>query len=134
MHSIWSGLLLLGVLIVVHECGHFAVARWLGVRVEVFSVGFGPAVFNFKRGHTQYRLSLIPLGGYIRMLGELPDRPVAQADHDESFSHKPTSGYVSAFRQFTKALAAGVLGPERWAEFPAGGVPPAELLPAFARR
>ncbi|MEM7403177.1 MAG: site-2 protease family protein [Myxococcota bacterium] len=89
MHSIWSGLLLLGVLVVVHEFGHFIVARWLGVRVEVFSVGFGPALFNFRRGHTQYRLSLIPLGGYVRMLGELPDRPVAEADKPESFSHKP---------------------------------------------
>ncbi|MEM7588984.1 MAG: RIP metalloprotease RseP [Myxococcota bacterium] len=89
MHSIWSGMLLLGVLVVVHEFGHFAVAKWLGVRVEVFSVGFGPALFSFKRGHTQYRLSVIPLGGYVRMLGELPDRPIEDADRSESFSHKP---------------------------------------------
>ena len=89
MHSIWSGVLLLGVLVIVHEFGHFAVAKWLGVRVEVFSVGFGPALFSFTRGHTEYRLSMIPLGGYVRMLGELPDRPVEDADKSESFSHKP---------------------------------------------
>jgi regulator of sigma E protease len=59
-------------MIVVHELGHFWAALAVGVRVETFSIGFGPRLFGFKRGDTDFRLSLIPLGGYVRMLGEQP--------------------------------------------------------------
>ncbi len=62
----------LGVMIVVHEFGHYAAAKYFGVRVEVFSVGFGKRLWGFKRGDTDYRLSLIPLGGYVKMSGENP--------------------------------------------------------------
>ena len=62
----------LGFLIIVHEFGHFAVAKLLGVRVEVFSVGFGPRLFGFRKGETDYRVALIPLGGYVKMSGENP--------------------------------------------------------------
>lgn len=61
---------LLGILIFVHELGHFMVARWCGVRVEVFSLGFGKKILTHKRGDTVYALSLIPLGGYVKMFGE----------------------------------------------------------------
>ena len=57
----------LGVMIVVHEFGHYAAAKYFGVRVEVFSVGFGKRLWGFKRGETDYRISLIPLGGYVKM-------------------------------------------------------------------
>lgn len=63
-------LLILGLLILVHEAGHFVVARRVGVRILRFSIGFGPRVFTWKRGETEYTLSLIPLGGYVKMAGE----------------------------------------------------------------
>lgn len=60
----------LGVLIFIHELGHFLVAKWSGVGVEAFSLGFGPRVFGIKRGETDYKISLIPFGGYVKMTGE----------------------------------------------------------------
>jgi len=65
-------ILVLGVLILVHEWGHFVVARLFGVRVDVFSIGFGPRLFGWKRGATDYRVSAFPLGGYVRMAGQDP--------------------------------------------------------------
>jgi regulator of sigma E protease len=62
--------LVLGVIILVHEWGHFIIARLFGVRVDVFSIGFGPRLFGFKRGDTDWRLSAVPLGGYVRMAGQ----------------------------------------------------------------
>jgi regulator of sigma E protease len=62
--------LVLGVMILVHEWGHFIAARMCGVRVDVFSIGFGPRLFGWKRGATDYRVSAIPLGGYVRMAGQ----------------------------------------------------------------
>jgi regulator of sigma E protease len=62
--------LVLGVMILVHELGHFAMARFFKVRVDVFSIGFGPRLFGWKRGATDYRLSALPLGGYVRMAGQ----------------------------------------------------------------
>ena len=67
-----SFIVVLGIMIVVHEWGHFAAAKLLGVRVETFSVGFGPRLFGFRRGDTDYRISAIPLGGYVKMSGENP--------------------------------------------------------------
>src|SRR5678816_2310694 len=63
-------LLVLGVLIFVHELGHFLVARWYGVRVLTFSLGFGPKILKFTRGGTEYCVSVVPLGGYVKMAGE----------------------------------------------------------------
>ncbi|MGB6200730.1 MAG: RIP metalloprotease RseP [Candidatus Acidiferrales bacterium] len=60
----------LGLMVLIHEWGHFLVARAFGVRVDVFSVGFGPRLFGIKRGNTDYRLSALPLGGYVRMAGD----------------------------------------------------------------
>jgi regulator of sigma E protease len=65
----------LGVLIFVHELGHFLMARRIGVRVLKFSLGFGPRIFGFTRGDTEYCISAIPLGGYVKMAGESPDDP-----------------------------------------------------------
>ncbi|MFH1201824.1 MAG: RIP metalloprotease RseP [Candidatus Omnitrophota bacterium] len=62
----------LSVLIIVHEFGHFIVAKRLGIRIEKFSLGFGPEIFKVKRGDTQYIISLIPLGGYVKMAGDNP--------------------------------------------------------------
>jgi regulator of sigma E protease len=65
----------LGVLIFVHELGHFVAARRIGVRVLTFSLGFGPKILSFRRGDTEYAVSAIPLGGYVKMAGESPDDP-----------------------------------------------------------
>ena len=62
----------LGFMILIHEFGHYAVAKWLGVRVEVFSIGFGKRLFGFRKGETDYRVAAIPLGGYVKMSGENP--------------------------------------------------------------
>ena len=72
MEKILIFFIFLGPLVFFHELGHFIFARLAGVRVEVFSIGFGPKLFSFKRGDTQYALSLIPLGGYVKMFGDDP--------------------------------------------------------------
>ncbi len=84
-----------GVLVFVHELGHFLAARWVGVRVEVFSLGFGPRLFYFVRGVTEYRISALPLGGYVKMLGQDdadPNAPRTQAPDD--FRNKSVGGRV----------------------------------------
>ncbi len=70
MHIALGFILVLGVLILVHEWGHFIIARLFGVRVDVFSIGFGPRLFGFKWGATDWRVSAVPLGGYVRMAGQ----------------------------------------------------------------
>lgn len=65
-------IVVLGVLVIAHEYGHFQAARWAGVRVETFSIGFGPEIAAIKRGDTTYRVALIPLGGYVKMAGDDP--------------------------------------------------------------
>ena len=73
--------IVLGIMVLVHEFGHFAVAKLCGVRVETFSIGFGPRLIGFRRGDTDYRLSLLPLGGYVKMAG---DNPAEERRLDES--------------------------------------------------
>lgn len=79
--------LVLGGMIVIHEFGHFIVAKLFGIRVDVFSVGFGKRLFGIKKGDTDYRLSLIPLGGYVKMAGENLDEQVTGAPYE--FQSKP---------------------------------------------
>ena len=73
MTSLFAFILVIGVLVFVHELGHFLAARRIGVRVLTFSLGFGPKFLKFRRGDTEYCLSAIPLGGYVKMAGESPD-------------------------------------------------------------
>ncbi|MFZ0436518.1 MAG: RIP metalloprotease RseP, partial [Candidatus Sulfotelmatobacter sp.] len=70
--SLIAVVVILGLMILIHELGHYAVAKWLGVRVEVFSIGFGKRLLGFRKGDTDYRISAIPLGGYVKMSGENP--------------------------------------------------------------
>src|SRR4051812_3835826 len=77
--------IVLGFLIFVHEAGHFLVAKAFGVRVLTFSFGFGKRLFGFQRGPTDYRVSLIPLGGYVRMAGDSPEEG-RTGDPDEYLS------------------------------------------------
>lgn len=83
-----SFVIVLGVLIFFHELGHFLVARLFRVGVEKFSLGFGPRLVGWKRGITDYRLSLVPLGGYVKMVGEEPDEQLAPELIPLSFTHK----------------------------------------------
>jgi len=76
----------LGVLVFVHEFGHYAVAKLFKVRVEVFSLGFGKRLIGFRRGDTDYRISLLPLGGYVKMAGENP-MEARTGDPGEFMSH-----------------------------------------------
>src|SRR5579864_6964138 len=81
MYLILGVALVLGVMILVHEWGHCVAARIFGVRVDVFSIGFGPRLFGWKRGATDYRVSALPLGGYVRMAGQDPTE-IDSADRD----------------------------------------------------
>jgi regulator of sigma E protease len=72
LHTIFDMGIVLGFMILIHEFGHYAAAKYFGVRVEVFSIGFGKRLLGFKRGDTDYRISAIPLGGYVKMSGENP--------------------------------------------------------------
>ncbi len=91
----------LGLLIAAHEAGHLVLARLLGMRVETYSLGFGPRIAGFRRGETDYRLSAIPLGGYCKIAGFSPDEPAAQDPNDQgSYANKP------AWRRFL-VIAAG---------------------------
>lgn len=83
--SIVSVVILLGVLIFVHELGHFLVAKRSGVGVLKFSLGFGPRIIGRKIGETEYLLSLIPLGGYVKLLGESPGDELTQEEEKRSF-------------------------------------------------
>ncbi len=69
--------IVIGILIFVHEFGHFIVAKKAGVEVEKFSLGFGPKLIGFQKGETLYQLCAIPLGGYVKMKGENPDEPLS---------------------------------------------------------
>ncbi|HWE86898.1 MAG TPA: RIP metalloprotease RseP [Terracidiphilus sp.] len=100
--AIFAFIVLIGVMVVVHEFGHFAVAKLCGVRVEAFSVGFGPRLFGIKYGETDYKVCLLPLGGYVKMTGESPEqnlqtpgKPVMQQMVEGGAGGATTSGDVT---------------------------------------
>lgn len=86
LQNIWWLLVLIGVMILIHELGHFWAARAFDVKVDVFSFGFGPRLFGFKRGEVDYRFSAILFGGYVKMAGEQPGEPT---DDPRAFLNKP---------------------------------------------
>ncbi|MDX2168841.1 MAG: RIP metalloprotease RseP [Deltaproteobacteria bacterium] len=114
--GILAAIVVLGVLIVVHEFGHFIVAKWAGVGVLKFSVGFGPKIFGRTVNGTEYAVSAVPLGGFVKMVGEDPDS-TEPVDPRISFSHQnvwkriaiviagPAFNLVFAFLAFTLVLA-----------------------------
>jgi len=123
-YGLWF-LVVLTVLVFIHELGHFAVARWCGVRVEVFSIGFGPELVGFTdRTGTRWKFSWLPLGGYVRMFGQEENviegeaaRPMTESERAVSFKHKtvgqrmaivfagPAANYIFAFVIFTALYA-----------------------------
>jgi len=100
----------LGVMILIHEWGHYAAAKFFKVRVEVFSIGFGKRLFGFRRGETDYRISVLPLGGYVKMSGENPmdDR---SDDPGEFLNHPRWQRFIIAVAGpfMNIALAVGLL-------------------------
>jgi regulator of sigma E protease len=91
MNSLLSFLLVLGILIFVHELGHFLFAKLFKVRVLKFSLGFGNKLIGKQWGETEYLISAFPLGGYVKMHGEQPGEEIAEAEKAVSFSHKTVS-------------------------------------------
>ncbi|MDL1968301.1 MAG: site-2 protease family protein, partial [Deltaproteobacteria bacterium] len=86
--SIFAFIIVLGILISFHELGHFLIARLFGVGIEKFSIGFGPKIFGKRIGNTDYCLSAIPLGGFVKMVGDDPNADVSPDDISVSFTHK----------------------------------------------
>ncbi len=95
--------LLLGGLIFVHELGHFIAAKLLGVKVLRFSIGFGPRLFGFTRGETEYRVAVLPLGGYVKMAGDDPSEDLAPEDRGRGFLEQ------QPWRRFVIAAAGPVM-------------------------
>jgi len=145
---IWNlvlpGLLLLGLVIFVHELGHFLVAKWRGVKVLKFSLGFGPPLARLTRGDTEYRISWIPLGGYVQMAGDSPSEdgsmPVGE---DQFLSHSwfgrllialagPSANLLTAFLVMVTVGLVGVSYPD----FPPvlGAVPDTSVAHGFGLR
>jgi regulator of sigma E protease len=119
-------IIFLGPLVFFHELGHFLFARLFGVRVEVFSIGFGPKLFKFKWGDTDYCVSAIPLGGYVKMFGDDPLNmgSIEPQDRQYSFTHKnkwarfwivlggPLANFILAYFLFASLFMAGEKVPE----------------------
>jgi regulator of sigma E protease len=99
-----------GLIITIHELGHFLVARAFGVRIEKFSIGFGKALFELERGGTKYRISAIPLGGYVKMSGENPDEAEAAEEQDAGRSFQAKAWWKKALIVFAGPFANLILG------------------------
>jgi regulator of sigma E protease len=109
LYSIVSVVIVLGIMIVVHEFGHFAAAKMFGVRVETFSIGFGKRLAGFRRGDTDYRIAALPFGGYVKMAGETP-LDTRTGDPGEFMSHPRWQRFVIALAgPFMNILLAVVL-------------------------
>lgn len=87
--SVAAFILFIGILIFVHELGHFLAAKYFGIKVLKFSLGFGPPLVRFERGETTYQIALLPLGGFVKMLGDVPGDEVAAEDRHRAFNTVP---------------------------------------------
>src|SRR6516165_3753747 len=103
--------IVLGVMILIHEWGHYAAAKFFKVRVEVFSIGFGKRLLGFRKGDTDYRISAIPLGGYVKMSGENPMDEHDQNDPGEFLNHPRWQRFIIAIAGpfMNVVLAVGLL-------------------------
>jgi regulator of sigma E protease len=115
--------IVLGAMIVIHEFGHFIVAKLFGIRVEVFSAGFGKRLFGIKKGDTDYRISLIPLGGYVKMAGENLDEQRTGAPYE--FMSKPK------WQRFLVAIAGPAMNILTALAIPAGMAMIHHEVPAY---
>ncbi|MGZ3471960.1 MAG: site-2 protease family protein, partial [Isosphaeraceae bacterium] len=92
----------LGFVIFIHELGHFLIAKWNGVKVEKFSIGFGPTLMGFKRGETEYVIAAVPLGGFVKMLGEEPADEASKSTDPRAYSNKSVGARMAI-------ISAGVI-------------------------
>ncbi|MEZ4815635.1 MAG: RIP metalloprotease RseP [Bdellovibrionota bacterium] len=135
MYYIVGILLLLGILIFIHEFGHFYVAKLCGMKVQTFSIGMGHKIFRFVRGETEYVLSWIPFGGYVKILGQDPREEVAPEEQHRSFSKMPiwkrfavviagpAANFILAFFVFWALFAKGFPSPSATIHFVHPGSP-----------
>ncbi len=119
LQKTWWFLVVLGVLVAFHELGHFLAARWVGVKVLKFSLGFGPRLLSRQVGETEYLLSAIPLGGYVKLFGEEEAEALTPDDRRRSFIHQqlwkkmlvvaagPGFNFILAYLVYSSVLAAG---------------------------
>jgi regulator of sigma E protease len=117
--KLWWFLIVLGVLVTFHEYGHYLAARWVGVKVLKFSIGFGPKLIGRQIGDTEYLVSAIPLGGYVKLFGEEGSEAISPAEQRQSFIHQslphkmlivaagPGFNFILSFLIFTGMLALG---------------------------
>ncbi len=117
--KLWWFLIVIGVLVTFHEYGHYLAARWVGVKVLKFSVGFGPRLIGRTVGDTEYVVSAIPLGGYVKMFGEEGGETISAEDQKVSFMHQslphkmlivaagPGFNFILSYIIFTGMLAMG---------------------------
>ncbi len=109
MISILATIVILGVLIFVHELGHFATAKWAGIEVPRFSIGLGPKAVGFTRGETEYVISWVPLGGYVRMAG-MEDMEALEGEHDSEPARRKGRTFESKSLPVRAiVIAAGVI-------------------------
>lgn len=126
IEKVFIFILFLGPLVFFHELGHFLFARLFGVRVEVFSIGFGPKLFKWKSGDTEYAFSLIPLGGYVKMFGDDPlsEKALTEEEKKVAFTEKskwakfwivfggPLANFILAYFLYTSLLMTGEKVPQ----------------------
>lgn len=120
IQKIWWFLIVLGILVAFHEFGHYLAARWAGVKVLRFSLGFGPKLFGRQIGETEYVVSAVPLGGYVKLFGEEETEAVTPSERLRSFVHQklptrvfivaagPGFNFLLAYLVFTIWLGLGV--------------------------
>lgn len=119
LQKAWWFLVVLGILVAFHELGHFLAARWVGVKVLKFSIGFGPKLFGRQAGETEYLLSAIPLGGYVKLFGEDEQEATTAEERRRAFAHQslwgkmlivaagPGFNFILAYFIFAGWLATG---------------------------
>jgi len=94
-HPVLAIVFVLGILVFVHEFGHFLVGKAFGIGVEIFSIGFGPRLFGFRYGLTQYQFCLLPLGGYVKFAGAIPSEEVPDEFRGKEFFNSSLIGQIS---------------------------------------
>jgi regulator of sigma E protease len=126
LKAVVPGVVLLGIVLFVHELGHFLMAKWRGVKVLRFSLGIGPAIVKTTRGDTEYRIAWFPLGGYVQMAGETPTDDGAMTGGPEEFLTHPWPGrilialagpFANLVTAFLVMVAVGLVG-VRYSDFP----------------
>ncbi|MBI5207218.1 MAG: RIP metalloprotease RseP [Candidatus Firestonebacteria bacterium] len=107
--QVFHFIIILGLVVLAHELGHFFIAKLVGIKVEKFSMGMGPKIFGIKRGETEYLLSLLPVGGYVKMAGEEPEEENEDKESDKNISEedKKMKFYNKTVIERAAVIAAG---------------------------